>query len=61
MEKTLNEIQEGLFKEFKKPKSESQYITEFKEIKKFQNETIWDFDQGFNMLMDRVIFEMSNV
>ena len=25
--KTLNEIQEGLFKEFKKPKSEAQYIT----------------------------------
>ena len=50
--KTLNEIREGLFEEFKKPKSEAQYITELKEIKQFMNETIWDFDQWFNTLMD---------
>ena len=31
--KTMNEIWEGLFEEFKKPKSEAQYITEIKEIK----------------------------
>ena len=42
--KKLKEIREGLFKEFKKPKSEAQYITELKEIKQFPNETIWDFD-----------------
>ena len=31
--KTLDEIFMGLFEEFKKPKSEPQYITELKEIK----------------------------
>ena len=31
--KTLDEIQIGLFEEFKKPKSEAQYITELKDIK----------------------------
>ena len=61
MMKTLNEIQEGLFKEFKKPKSEAQYITELKEIKQFMNETIWDFDQWFNTLMAQVSFKMSDV
>ena len=43
--KTLDEIRIWLFEEFKKPKSEAQYITELKEIKQFPNETIWDFDQ----------------
>ena len=43
--KTLDEIRIGLFEEFKKPKSEAQYITELKEIKQLPNETIWDFDQ----------------
>ena len=59
--KTMNEIREGLFKEFKKPKSEAQYITELKEIKQFSNKTIWDFDQWFKTLMARVSFIMSNV
>ena len=49
--KTLDEIQMGLFKEFKKQKSEAQYITELKEIKQFPNETIWEFDKQFKMLM----------
>ena len=61
MTKTLNEIQERLFEEFKKPKSEAQYITEHKEIKQFLNETVWDFDQRFKMLMSRVSFKMSDV
>ena len=42
-------------------KSKAQYITELKEIKQFPNETIWDFDQRFNMLMARASFQMSNV
>ena len=49
--KTLDEIRIGLFEEFKKPKSEAQYITELKEIKQFPNEMIWDFDQRFKTLM----------
>jgi len=42
--KTLNEIQVSLIAEFKKPKSESQCITELKEIKQLSGETTWDFD-----------------
>ena len=42
--KNFDEIRLGLFKEFKKPKFEAQYITELKEIKQFPNEMICDFD-----------------
>ena len=59
--KTLDNIRIGLFEEFKKLKSEAQYITELKEIKKFPNEAIWDFDQRFKTLMDRASFQMSDV
>ena len=59
--KTLGEIYKGLFEEFKKLKSEAQYITELKEIKQFPNEIIWDFDQQFKTLMARVNFQMSDV
>ena len=58
--KTLDEIKIGLFEEFKKLKSEAQYITELKKIKQLPNEMIWDFDQRFKTLMDRVSFQMSN-
>ena len=57
----MDEIQTGLFEEFKKPKFEAQYITKLKEIKKLPNETIWDFDQWFKTLMARVSFQMSDV
>ena len=57
----MNEIREGLFKEFKKPKYEAQYITELKEIKQFLNESVWDFDQWFKTLMAWVNFKMSDV
>ena len=43
--KTLDEVKRGVIEEFWKPKYEAQYITELKEIKKFPNETIWDFNQ----------------
>ena len=59
--KTLDEIRLGIFEEFKKPKSEAQYITELKEINKFPNETIWDFDKQFKTLMARVSFQMRDV
>ena len=59
--KNLDEIQMGLFEEFKKPKSKVQYITELKEIKQFPNEMIWDFDQWFKTLISPVSFQMSDV
>ena len=47
--------------EFKKPNSESQYLTELKEMKEFPNESVWDFDQRFKTMMDKVSFRMSDV
>ena len=35
--KTLADIRAGLIKEFRKPKSKAQYITELKEIKQYPN------------------------
>ena len=60
-QKTLAQIRNGLIEEFKKPKSESQYITELKEIKQYPNESVWDFDQRLKTLMAKVSFGMSNV
>ena len=59
--KTLAEVTKGLIEEFRKPKSEAQYITEIKEIKQYPNKTIWDFDQRFNSLMVRVNFDTSDI
>ena len=47
--------------EFRKPQSESQCITEIKEIKQAPEETVWDFDQRFKKLMAKVRFQMSNM
>ena len=55
-QKTLNQIGVGLIDEFKKPKYESQCITEIREIKQFSRESMWDFDQRFNKLMAKVRF-----
>ena len=38
-----------------------QYITKLEEIKQYPNETVWDFDQRFKTLMERVSFEMSEI
>ena len=43
--KTLDEVRKGLIEEFRKPKSNAQYIIEMKEIKQYPNEIVWDFDQ----------------
>ena len=57
---TLDKIWMRLIDEFKKPKSESQCITKIKEIKQFPTESVWDFDQRFKTLMDKVSFQMSD-
>ena len=43
----------ALIREFKKPKSESQCITELKEIQQRRGESVWDFDQRFKVLLDQ--------
>jgi hypothetical protein len=56
--KPLNEIKNALVVELKKPNSESQCITELKEIKKNVVEPIWDFDQRFKTLTGRLTFKI---
>jgi len=56
--RTLAKIKTALILEFKKPKSESQCNTELKEIKQSLNEMVWDFDQRFKSLMDRLTFQI---
>ena len=55
--RTIQEIKDALKKEFKKPKSESQCITELKEIKHLPHESIWHFNQRFKTLLEQVNFE----
>ena len=59
--KKLDEVKKGLIEELWKLKSEEQYIIELKDTKQFPNETIWDFDQRFKTLEERVSFQMSDV
>jgi hypothetical protein len=56
--KPLNQIKNVLIAEFKKPKSESQCITEMKEIKKKVDEPVWEFDQIFKTLTCRLTFQI---
>jgi hypothetical protein len=44
--------------EFKKSKSESQCITEMKEIKQRAVELVWDFDHRLKTLMGRLNFQI---
>ena len=60
-QKNLEEICAAMISEFRKPKSESQCITEIKEIKQALVETVWDSDQRFKNLMAKVSFQMSYV
>ena len=58
---TLDEIRATMIPKFRKPKSESQCITEIKEINKALVESVWDFDQRFKTLMAKVSFKMPDV
>ena len=60
-QKTLEEIRAAMISEFRKLKSESQCMTDIKEIKQALAETVWDFDQRFKTLMAKVSFQMSDV
>lgn len=56
--RTLDEIKNALILEFRKPKSESQCITELNEIKQGANESVCNFDQRFKSLMDKLTFQI---
>jgi hypothetical protein len=46
--------------EFNKPKSESQCITDLKEIKQKVIEPIWEFDQRFKTLRGHLSFHITD-
>ena len=48
---TLAETQQALNNEFKKPKSQAQFVIEFKEIHQKVNESSWDLDQRLKYLI----------
>jgi hypothetical protein len=54
----LKQIKTALIAEFKKPKSESQCITELKEIKQKVVEPVWEFDQRFKTLTSHLSFQI---
>jgi hypothetical protein len=56
--KLLNEIKIALSADIKKPKSESQCITELKEIKQKVIEPVWEFNHRFNTLTDHLSFQI---
>ena len=56
--KPLNDIKNALIAEFKKPKSESQCITELNEIKQRVAEPVWEFYQRFKTLKGQLTFHI---
>ena len=57
----LADIKAAMIKEFKNPKSESQCITQVKEIQQRRGDSVWDFDQRFKVLLDQVSFTLGPV
>jgi hypothetical protein len=56
--KPLNDIKSALSAEFKKPKLESQCITEMIEIEQRVVEPVWEFDQRFKTLTGHLSFQI---
>jgi hypothetical protein len=54
--RSLARIKRDMLREFQNPNLESQCIIEINEIKKKTGETIWDYDQRFNIFLDRLMF-----
>jgi hypothetical protein len=60
MEQTrkLADIRKYLLKEFQKSKLDLWCSKELKEIKNLVNESVWDFDKRFKILMDQLKFQI---
>jgi hypothetical protein len=56
--RSLVDIKRDLLKEFQNPKSKSQYVSEIKDIKQQQGKIMWDYDQWFKILLDRLMFQI---
>jgi hypothetical protein len=59
--RSLAKIKRDRLREFQKPKSKLQCITEIKRIKQQFGETMWDYDQRFKILFDRLTFRIEDV
>lgn len=57
--RTLLEVKDAMITKFKKPKLESQCISELKEIKQKPNESVWEFDQKIQTLLSQVSFDIN--
>jgi hypothetical protein len=57
-ERSLTKINQYMVREFHKPKSESQCVMEIKEVKQKEGETVWDYDHQFNILLERLTFQI---
>lgn len=58
---SLMKIKRGVLRDFQKLKLESQCIVEIKEIKQQVRETIWDCDQWFEILLEKLTFQIQDV
>ena len=58
--RTLAKVRVVLSNEFKKPKSESQCITELKKIKQKPTESVWEFHQKFKTMLDKMSFNIAS-
>ena len=56
--RSLRDIKSALSAEFQKPKSESQCITELKEIKQKATEAVWKFHQRYKTLIGRLSYQI---
>lgn len=58
--RSLVHVRATLIHEFKKPKSESQCITELKEIKQKPTKIVWEFDHKFKTVIYQVSFDITS-
>jgi hypothetical protein len=56
--KPLNEIKTVLSEEFNKPKSQSECITNLKEVKQTMTRPVWEFDYRFKTLIGHLSFQI---
>lgn len=56
----MAETKQAMNNEFKKPKSQAHFVTEFKEIQQRVNESAWDFDQRLKSLFQQANMKITD-
>jgi hypothetical protein len=59
--RSLTEIKRDMLRSFRSLSQNHKCITEIKEIKQQMGETVWDYDQWFKILLDRLTFQIQYV